>query len=193
VIDGEVERMAGLVANLLQFSRAGRDQVSTVDVCEEVNKTLELVSHHLRKRSIKVSTEFARGTPTIHADRQQLRQVLLNLFTNAADAMSDGGQLTPCVRPAELPGGVPAIEIQVADTGTGIAPDLLPRVFDPFFTTKEEGKGTGLGLAICKRIIAEHHGTLAIESAAGQGTTVRVTLPVHPDINVAGLKKPNDL
>jgi PAS domain S-box-containing protein len=69
VIDGEVERMAALVANLLQFSRAGRDQVSTVDVCEEVNRTIDLVSHHLRKRGVRVSTDFARGVPTIHADR----------------------------------------------------------------------------------------------------------------------------
>jgi signal transduction histidine kinase len=188
VIDGEIERMAGLVANLLQFSRAGRDQVSTVDVREEINRTLELVSHHLRKRRVKVSTEFADKLPTIHADRQQLRQVLLNLFTNAADAMPEGGQLAPRARPAELPGGVAAVEIEVADTGTGIATELLPRVFDPFFTTKEEGKGTGLGLAICKRIVAQHHGTLGIESEVGQGTTVRVKLPVHPDINVTSLQ-----
>lgn len=188
VIDGEVERMAGLVANLLQFSRAGRDQVSTVDVCEEINRTLELVSHHLRKRRIKVATDFTRGVPTIHADRQQLRQVLLNLFTNAADAMPEGGQLAPRVRPSELARGTPAVEIQVADTGAGIPAELLPRVFDPFFTTKEEGKGTGLGLAICKRIVAQHQGTLGIESEIGHGTTVRVTLPVHPDTNVAELQ-----
>jgi PAS domain S-box-containing protein len=188
VIDGEVERMAGLVANLLQFSRAGRDQVSTVDVCEEINKTLELVSHHLRKRRVKVATDFARGVPAIHADRQQLRQVFLNLFTNAADAMPEGGQLAPRVRSAELPGGIPAIEIEVADSGAGIPKDLLSRVFDPFFTTKEEGKGTGLGLAICKRIIAEHHGTMGIESEVGHGTKVRVTIPVHPETNVAELQ-----
>jgi PAS domain S-box-containing protein len=188
IIDGEVERMAALVANLLQFSRAGRDQVSTVDVCEEVNRTLDLVSHHLRKRSIRVSPEFGPGVPTIHADRQQLRQVLLNLFTNAADAMPGGGQLAPRVRPSELSGGVPAIEIEVADTGEGIQTEHLARVFDPFFTTKEEGKGTGLGLAICKRIVAEHKGTLAIESQVGTGTTIRIRLPVHPDTNVARLQ-----
>jgi signal transduction histidine kinase len=126
--------------------------------------------------------------PTIHADRQQLRQVLLNLFTNAADAMPGGGQLAPRVRPSELSGGVPAIEIEVADTGEGIQTEHLARVFDPFFTTKEEGKGTGLGLAICKRIVAEHKGTLAIESQVGTGTTIRIRLPVHPDTNVARLQ-----
>ena len=188
IIEGEIERMGGLVSNLLQFSRAGREQVSTVDVCEEINKTIELVAHHLRKRRIRVEPNFVRGVTAIHADRQQLRQVFLNLFTNAADAMPSGGRLVPRVKPGELPGHVPAVVIEVADTGTGIPTTHLSRVFDPFFTTKEEGKGTGLGLAICKRIVAQHHGTLGIESEVDRGTTIRITLPVRPDTNVAGLR-----
>ena len=78
--------------------------------------------------------------------------------------------------------------VEVADSGVGIPPELLSRVFEPFFTTKEEGKGTGLGLAICRRIVEQHHGTLEVESLVGEGTTVRVTLPVRPDTNVAGLR-----
>lgn len=187
VIEGEVERMAGLVANLLQFSRAGRDQVSTVDICEEIGKTVDLVSHHLRKRRVRVEASFAPGIPTVHADRQQLRQVFLNLFTNAADAMPDGGVLAPRVRPGELPGGSPAVVVEVADSGVGIPPALLSRVFDPFFTTKEEGKGTGLGLAICKRIVDQHRGRIEVESETGRGTTIRIALPVRPDTNVVSL------
>jgi signal transduction histidine kinase len=187
VIEQEVERMAGLVSNLLQFSRAGRDQVSTVDVSEEILKTVELVGHHLRKRQVRVEPHFAPGVPVIHADRQQLRQVFLNLFTNAADAMPGGGQLIPRVRPGALPTDRPAVVIEVADTGVGIPPQLLARVCEPFFTTKDEGKGTGLGLAICRRIVQQHHGTLEVESRLGDGTTVRITLPVRPDTNVAGL------
>jgi PAS domain S-box-containing protein len=188
IIEGEVERMAGLVSNLLQFSRAGRDQVSTVDVCEEVAKTVDLVSHHLRKKRVRVEPEFAPGVSAIHADRQQLRQVLLNLFTNAADAMPDGGRLTPRVRPGSLPGEVPAVIVEVTDTGGGIPPELLSKVFDPFFTTKEEGKGTGLGLAICRRIVDQHHGKMEVESQVGRGTTIRIALPIRPDTNVAGLR-----
>jgi signal transduction histidine kinase len=187
VIDQEVSRMARLVGNLLQFSRAGRDQVSTVNVCEEVTKTIELTEHHLRKRQIRVETDFAPGVPPIYADRQHLRQVFLNLFTNAADAMPHGGRLVPRVRSGELPGPVPAVVVEVADTGVGIHPDHLPRVTDPFFTTKEEGKGTGLGLAICKRIVRQHQGELEVESEPGRGTTVRVTLPVRTDANTTGL------
>ena len=188
VVEQEVERMAGLVANLLQFSRAGREQVSTVDVCEEVAKTLELIAHHLRKRQVRAEPEFAPGVAPIHADRQHLRQVLLNLFTNAIDAMPDGGRLVPRVKPGQLPGARPAIVVEVTDTGVGIPQELLDRVFEPFFTTKDEGKGTGLGLAICRRIVNQHQGTIEVESRTGAGTTIRVTLPVRPDTNVASLR-----
>jgi signal transduction histidine kinase len=190
VVEQEVARMARLVGNLLNFSRAGRDQVSTVDVCEEVTRTVELVEHHLRKRRVRVAPEFAPGVPPIYADRQQLRQVFLNLFTNAADAMPGGGTLTPRVRPGGLPPARPAVVVEVADTGTGIPPELLPRVTDPFFTTKPEGQGTGLGLAICKRIVEQHRGTLEVASAPGAGTTVRVTLPVRSGGNVDALDAP---
>jgi two-component system, LuxR family, sensor kinase FixL len=187
VVEQEVERMARLVANLLQFSRAGRDQVSTVNVPEEVRKTIELTEPHMRRVGVQVAPEFHR-VPDVFADRQQLRQVFLNLFTNAADAMPRGGRLTPRVRPGRLPPDRPAVVVEVADTGTGIPADVLPRVFDPFFTTKAEGKGTGLGLPICKRIVQEHHGTLEVESEEGKGTTVRVTLPVKNGVNVRGLR-----
>ncbi|MDY3552978.1 ATP-binding protein [Gemmata sp. JC717] len=188
VVEGEVERMAGLVANLLQFSRAGRDQVSTVDVCEEVSRTVDLVAHHLRKHGVLVEPQFAPGVPHIHADRQHLRQVFLNLFTNAADAMPQGGRLVPRVRAGALPDGRPAVVVEIADTGVGIPAELKDRVFEPFFTTKEEGKGTGLGLAICRRIVQQHHGTLEVESALGAGTTIRITLPTRPDTNVDRLR-----
>jgi PAS domain S-box-containing protein len=179
IIETEVERMCRLVANLLQFSRPGNDQFSTVNVAEEVEKTLELFSHHLRKRRIEVQTECGPDVPTINADRQQLRQVLLNLLSNAADAMPQGGRLIVRLRRGTLEQGAMAVVLEVIDNGLGIAPEHLPRVFDPFFTTKEEGKGTGLGLAICKRIIEQqHHGTITIESQLGQGTTVRIALPV---------------
>jgi signal transduction histidine kinase len=188
VIDQEIARMARLVSNLLQFSRAGREQVSTVDVCQEVTKTIELTEHHCKRRGIRVEPEFAHNVPIIHADRQQLRQVFLNLFTNSADAMPSGGRLMPRVRIGALPEAQPAVVVEVADTGVGIPAEYLARVTEPFFTTKEEGMGTGLGLAICRRIVRQHRGTLEIESESGKGTTVRVTLPVKSDTNVSGLR-----
>ena len=201
VIEGEVERMGKLVANLLQFSRRTGQQISSVDVREEVRNTLELIHYHLRNRRIAVVQEFAPDAPVIQADRQQLRQLFLNLFTNASDAMPEGGALTirvnavgatrhptcRCNDSRPLPWSPLQVVIEVADTGAGIAPEHLSRVMEPFFTTKEEGKGTGLGLAICRRIAQEHHGTLEIESEAGKGTTVRIALPVRNGSNARAL------
>jgi signal transduction histidine kinase len=116
--------------------------------------------------------------PLIPADHQQLRQVFLNLLTNASDAMPQGGTLTLRVAGGALDTGTPAVVLEFADTGLGIAPEHLPKVMEPFFTTKAEGKGTGLGLAICKRIVQEHHGTFSLASAVGKGTTVRIALPL---------------
>jgi PAS domain S-box-containing protein len=187
IVEQEVERMAGLVSNLLQFSRAGREQISTVDVAEEIMKTIELVAHHLRKQQVRVVPEFDSDVTPIHADRQQLRQVFLNLFTNASDAMPEGGCLSLRVRRGNLDSSKPSVVIEAADTGVGIPSELIGRVFEPFFTTKDEGKGTGLGLAICRRIVQQHHGVMEIDSRQGSGTTVRITLPVRPDTNVAAL------
>ena len=178
VIEQEVERMGNLVANLLQFSRRGQHQVSTLDVRDELATTLELVRYHLRHHRVEVVQEISKDLPMIHADRQQLRQVFLNLLTNASDAMAQGGKLTIRAKPDQIEGGRRAVVIEFADTGVGIPKEHLSRVTEPFFTTKEEGKGTGLGLAICRRIIQEHRGTMYIASEVGKGTVVRLALAV---------------
>jgi PAS domain S-box-containing protein len=188
VVAQETKRMGDLVANLLQFSRRGVEQVSTVDVREELTKAVELIHHHLRKRSILVTREFAPETATIYADRQKLRQVFLNLLTNASDAMPQGGKLTLRTAPAALHISTPAVLIEFADTGVGIPPEHLERVMEPFFTTKEEGKGTGLGLAICRRVVQEHNGTIQIASEPNKGSTVRLVLPITNDTNVGHLR-----
>ena len=184
VVEQEVERMAELVANLLQFSRRGQPRASTVDVGEDLAKTLELVQHHLRSRRVHVVQDLAPDVPAIQADRQLLRQVFLNLLSNAGDAMPDGGTLTLRVAPGSLEGDRRAVVIEFADTGVGIPPEHLPRVMEPFFTTKDEGKGTGLGLAICRRAVQEHGGAIHITSDVGQGTTVRIALPVGGGVNL---------
>lgn len=191
IVEQEVERMGKLVANLLQFSRGGREQVSTVNIPDEVRKTIELTEPHLRRLRVEVIPEF-QVVPDIFADRQKLRQVLLNLFTNAGDAMPKGGRLRPRVLVGQLT-GQQAVVIEVIDTGIGIPPEHMTKVTEPFFTTKEDGKGTGLGLAICRRIVREHHGKLEIESEVGKGTTVRITLPVRGLVNnVDGLHAGGD-
>jgi signal transduction histidine kinase len=189
IIAQEVERMGHLVANLLQFSRRSQPQISTVDVREEITHTLDLISNHLRNRRIRVVQEFAPDVPMIHADRELLRQLFLNLLTNASDAMPQGGTLTIRVAAGVLESGAPALVMEFIDTGVGIAPDDLPKVLEPFFTTKPEGKGTGLGLPICRRIVQEHHGTFTIVSDVGQGTTVRIVLPMTNETNSLHLQE----
>jgi two-component system, LuxR family, sensor kinase FixL len=177
IILQEVERMADLVSNLLQFSRRSYKQISSIDLREELRKALEFIEYYLRSHQIDVIQDFAGQLPTVQADRQQLIQVFLNLITNASDAMPAGGTLTVKIYASSLAEDHRAVTIEFSDTGHGVASADLPRLWEPFFTTKPEGKGTGLGLAICRRTVEEHRGTIEIETGPGKGTTVRITLP----------------
>lgn len=195
VVEQEVERMGRLVANLLQFTRHHQLRVSTLDVREELANTLALIGYCLRAQRISVVQDCAPEVPMIQADRWQLRQLFLNLLTNAADAMPQGGTLTIRVDVAASPAPSPTktatqIMVEFSDTGVGIAPDILPKLAEPFFTTKPEGKGTGLGLSICRRIVQAHGGILDISSELGRGTTVRITLSISDATNRATLSTP---
>jgi signal transduction histidine kinase len=180
IASSEIDRMGKLVAGLLSYGRGKTPEYSTFDMAQEIEKTLILIVYYLQKRKIVVERDYAADLPLIIADRQKLRQVFLNLFTNAADAMPEGGTMTIRLR-ALGEGGLYERKIlfELQDTGTGIATNLLPNVMEPFFTTKPEGKGTGLGLAICRRIIEEHGGSIEIESTQGVGTTVRIVFPLE--------------
>ena len=187
IIADEVERMGKLIGNLLQFSRHSSQEISTLDIREEIENALELVEYHLRSRKIEVVREFDATLQMIQADRQQLRQVFLNLLTNASDAMPHGGTLVIWVTSVEEPeSGVRGVRIELTDSGPGITATDLEKIWEPFFTTKSEGKGTGLGLAISRRAIEAHNGTIAIESELGKGTTVTIFLPaangMKPDL-----------
>jgi signal transduction histidine kinase len=144
-------------------------------VVEELRKTVEILHYHLRKCGIEVREDFEDGIPMISADPEQLRQVFLNLLTNASDAMPSGGTLHLRVR------GGQNLVVEFVDTGTGIAAADLPRVMETFFTTKPAGKGTGLGLPICRRIVEAHGGAISIESGTDKGTTVRIAFPVDEE------------
>lgn len=180
IILQEVERMAGLVDNLLRFSRRSHRQVSTVDIREEITNSVEFVHYHLRSHKIEVAHGFPEMLPMIQADRQQLRQLFLNLLTNASDAMPRGGTITVRVSVTDS-GENSAVQVNFSDTGEGMRPEHLEKLWEPFFTTKPEGKGSGLGLAICRRIVEEHGGTIAIESELGRGTSVQITFPANSE------------
>jgi two-component system NtrC family sensor kinase len=146
---------------------------TSVDLNQIVDDTLALIEHPLTRDGLTIVTSRDRALPRIAGDPNALQQVLVNLLTNARDAISGAGTIE--IRTEVLPGRH-QVRLSVHDTGRGIPPEALPRIFDPFFTTKAEG--TGLGLAISYGLVLDHGGTIDVDSREGYGTTFTVTLPV---------------
>ncbi len=165
------EQVAEIVANLKDFSRLDRSKVSKFNLNDGLNSTLGLARHMLK--TIKVNKQFG-ALPDISCAPSQINQVFLNLITNAAQALPpENGEITLVSR-AERGG----VTVEVVDNGSGIPPDVLPKIFDPFYTTKEIGKGTGLGLSISYQIVRDHGGQIHAESEPGNGTKFTVWLPI---------------
>jgi PAS domain S-box-containing protein len=182
----QAQRASNIVQSLLDFARQRTPIRKVVRVEELVRKSLALIRYELNTHNIGTHLEAADGLPPTMADPHQLQQVLVNLFTNAYQAMyqaNSGGSLTVTVthgpsRYLDKRGTGEVLRVAVADTGPGIDPGLLSRIFDPFFTTKEPGDGTGLGLSVCHGIVREHGGHIWADSVLGQGSTFYVELPV---------------
>jgi CheY-like chemotaxis protein len=179
-------RGAGLTRQLLGFARRQSLAPQDFDASELVTTTFDLMRRTLGEQ-ITVVTALAPSLWPIYADPAQVEAALTNLAINARDAMPKGGRIAVEaanrtveddfeVRQAGLAPG-DYVMLSVSDTGTGIAPDVLPRVFEPFFTTKAHGKGTGLGLSMVFGFVRQSHGHIEIESELGRGTTVRIYLP----------------
>ncbi len=188
-IQSAANRAAGLVASLLGFSRKQTQQVSVfsaADVVADNQPTLKITA--TEKIDLKIQSE--RDLWYVRADSAQIFNVVLNLVRNARDAMPDGGRLTIATRNVSeresqkmsgVVGFVPGeyVLIEVADTGTGMSPEVMEKIFEPFFTTKGVGKGTGLGLASVYGIVKQSGGFIQPESELGKGTTFRIYLPRH--------------
>ncbi len=166
-------QMADIVGNLKDFSRLDRSKVTRFNVNDGLNSTLALARHLLK--SITVNKHFG-DIAAIVCSPSQINQVFLNLLTNAAQAMGAGQGVITLTTRSDGDG----VTIEVADNGTGIAPDVLPKIFDPFFSTKDVGKGTGLGLSISYKIVQQHGGRIDVASKIGAGTTFTVWLPLTP-------------
>jgi signal transduction histidine kinase len=173
----QAHRIAHITNNLLLFSRPQVRNIRPTPVDSVVEKGLRLVSESLEAGHISVEKELQPGLPRAMADEDSLLRALENLYRNAIDAMPDGGKLR--IRAARESGPLHRLRLEISDTGIGIDKDNLGHIFDPFFTTKEVGKGTGLGLSIVHGIIKENHGTIAVESEPGRGTTFFMTLPME--------------
>ena len=174
-VDAETERIRKIVKNLLDFSKPKDANPREESINEVIQKTLTLVQNMIDVQNIETTVKLDERLPRVFVDEDQVQQVLVNLVTNAVQAMHAGGRLFISTRGGK---GNGSVEITVKDTGKGIAPEYLPHIFDPFFSTKGEG-GTGLGLSVSYGIIKNHGGEIRVESKVGVGTTFTVELPIH--------------
>ncbi|MCK9420728.1 MAG: ATP-binding protein [Nitrospirae bacterium] len=168
-VEKNIDRASIIARELLQFSRQRDAEAVPFNVNDVVRGALTLMKYRLRDTVIHHDLGPVRE---VTGDLSKMEQVFINLLSNAADAMPEGGDIF-------ITTGLQGddVEIRISDTGSGIPPENLSRVFDPFFTTKETGSGTGLGLSICYGIVKQHRGTIEIDSTGGKGTTVTVRLP----------------
>ena len=172
--------MIETIQHVLDRTRTRVVARAPVEVSSLVEDTLALVSQRISETELHVTTEIPTDLPPIHGDAIGLRQILVNLLTNAIDATDPNG--TIAIRAAVVPGTngkANQLELAVADSGKGVSPDDLEHIFEPFYTTKDPGSGTGLGLAIVSQLVGEHGGKVLAESQPGRGTTVRVQLPLE--------------
>jgi signal transduction histidine kinase len=167
------ERVAKIAQGLLSFSRQSSTDMVTVDVNRVVEDTILLARGQIEKAGIAIEMTLAPALPSVRGNPNALGQVVLNLITNARDAMPDGGRVA--IVTAHVSEDPEAVEIAVGDTGHGMGPETLAKIFDPFYTTKPTG--TGLGLSIVYGIVHDHGGTISAESTPGQGTRFVVRLP----------------
>ncbi|HUI44260.1 MAG TPA: ATP-binding protein [Terriglobia bacterium] len=176
LIESESRRCGEIVKNLLTFARAMPIHFEPADLNAVVRGSVRLLQHQLELKNIEAQLDLSADLPPVRCDAAQIEQVLVALIMNAIDAMPKGGNL---VLRSRLLAESGEARVQVQDDGTGMSPELLPKLFEPFFTTKERGRGVGLGLAISKNIIERHRGRIEVASDPGRGTTFTLLLPLE--------------
>jgi two-component system, sporulation sensor kinase E len=169
----QIERITKVMNQLLAFARRRALERRPVDLGEIVDDALEMFQERIAHNRITMDKAIEANIPSVHADRDQLVQVLINLVMNSLHAMPEGGRLR-----LSLAREGSHVCLGLSDTGHGMTEEVRSKVFDPFFTTKDFGKGTGLGLTVVKGIVEEHGGTIAVESVVDKGTTFWIRLPL---------------
>ncbi len=170
---GEIERLEGLVGELLHFSTVSKPCLVAADLTSVVDDSVFLVRKQCERQQIEIIQHYAADLPLLQLDADRLKQVFLNLFSNAIDAMPEGGQLQISVSCSEK-----NVQVVVADNGCGIESGKLDLIFEPFYTSKG-GDGTGLGLSISHNIVSDHGGSIKAVSTIGQGTRITLSLPIE--------------
>ena len=178
MIKNAAQRANAVVTSILRFSRSSQLEVQPLDIYKVIESAVELVQGPAKMYGIEFQKDYVYEERLIDGDHIMLQQIFFDLFDNAIDAMPDGGRVTVTIRFKEDQGPHGVFIIKIADTGTGIPKEIMPKIFDPFVTTKEEGQGTGLGLSTVYMILERHNGTIQVESKEGKGTVFTITLPV---------------
>lgn len=181
IIKEQIDRCSEITRNLLRFSRESKMDVVPVDIYKVIQDILKLMDHKLKKQKIETEINVNIEGPIIMADESQVQQMLLNIITNAVDAMECQGKLTISIEQVDE-----YIRLKVKDTGHGIKEQDKARIFDPFYTTKPIGKGTGLGLSISQAIIERMRGSIEIYSEENKGTEVDIRLPKPKEVKLNG-------
>jgi PAS domain S-box-containing protein len=170
----ETVRLTDLLKKMLSFSKPDEEAKQPVDINVILDEILLLVRKQLQENSIRISASLGQGLEKVYASKNQLRQVFLNMISNARDAMPEGGTLT-----IKTMSGRGNVLIEISDTGVGIREEHMDKIFDAFFTTKEATKGVGLGLSVCYGFIEEHGGDIKVSSKRGEGSTFTIILPKY--------------
>jgi PAS domain S-box-containing protein len=173
----EAQRCGKIVSNLLSFARQQPVEPKIIDLCEIVDRIIQLIHHKLELSNIRLYWQSETAPLFMWGDYNQIQQCLINLIFNAMEAMPQGGKLT--IR-GGCDHGPERVWVRIADSGIGIAPQDLPHIYEPFFTTKSESFGVGLGLSMVYGIIREHQGEISVQSEEGKGTEFCISLPAVP-------------
>ncbi|MFN8644620.1 MAG: HAMP domain-containing sensor histidine kinase, partial [Candidatus Binatia bacterium] len=180
IVESQLQRMIEDMRGVLDRTRDVPLRRAPLDVGKAVDEAMALVASRAAARRIALAARVAAGLPPLPAEAIGLRQVLLNLLTNAVDATPDGGRITVAAEVAsDGEGRGRRLVLSVADSGHGMSETERRQAFEPFYTTKAPGRGTGLGLVIVEHIVRAHGGAIEVESAPERGTTVRVSLPLE--------------
>jgi signal transduction histidine kinase len=182
MMEQETLRVRKIIRNLLDFSRQRASWMQPGDVVQPLRETVSLLQGAAEGASVRIIEDYPASSVTVQMDHNEIKQVFINIMTNAIHAMPEGGELR--VRVDAGRDGETAVEF--SDTGHGIPEEHLKKIFDPFFSTKGSGDGTGLGLSISYRIMQSHGGRIEVESEVGRGSRFRVILPSHENTAVQG-------
>jgi len=175
-IEQETRRIARIVKDLLEFSSSNLDRTQETDVNKVITDTIVLITYSLKRtQDIQITTDLEGEMPRAMIGQDELKQIIINLVQNAIQAVEAEGEIM--IKTRSLPEDN-TICVDVEDTGMGIREEDIPHIFDPFYTTKQTGEGTGLGLSVVYGIMTKYKGTVSVESEEGQGTQIRLVLPV---------------